>query len=166
MIVRNRYDTTGSAQALGQQAEDKFIQLFEQKGWKVTPATKYQDVRQHLDYFITKGNQTFGVDVKSEKRINRKDTETQNKIIFLEYLNVRGDSGWLYGKADFIAFQDGDTYLMIPREKLLERADLLVTDKRAKNAADSLYKLYTRFGRQDLITSVKRSDIEDLHTEL
>lgn len=166
MIKRNQYDKTGSALALGQQAEDAFIVFAQKLGYEVKPATLYQDTRQHIDYILIKNGQRITVDVKSEKKISRQDNQTQTELIWLEFMNVRGDAGWLHGSADYIAFQDGDEYLMIPREALLERANLLVTDKVARNASDALYKQYTRFGRQDLLAVVKKSDIVDLHESI
>lgn len=165
-MIQNRYDKTGSAFVLGQNAENSFVNFAQSKGYTVKQASANDDMRNHIDFHISKDGKTFAVDVKSEKKVNRSDANTQNDLIWLEYLNVRGQNGWMYGTANFIAFQDGDNYLMIPREKLLERADSLVTGQRARNAGDALYKLYTRFNRQDLLTMVKKSDIVDLNEEL
>lgn len=159
-------DTDGRALEIGQKAESDFVIFAKNKGWKVKPATKLQNTREHFDYILSKDGMSLKVDVKAEKRINRSDSETQSDLIWLEYLNGAGETGWLLGEADFIAFQEGDTYLVIPRKKLVDRAAELVSLNKVSSASKALYNLYTRFRRKDLLTMVKRSDIADLHYEL
>ncbi len=152
----------------GKGTENHFQRYFEDKGWKVTAASQHANMYSHLDFKLEKDGEVHTVDVKSEKKVNRSDTETQNELIFLEWNNVQGRDGWLLGKATVIAFQDGDNYLMIPREKLVERATELCKDgKQVTKSGDALYNFYTRAGRHDLISLIKKSDIIDLHlTEL
>ncbi len=159
-------DKDGRAFEIGKKAEDNFVTYAEERGWAVTPATFQQNTREHFDYVLTKDEKTIKVDVKAEKRINRSDTQTQSDLIWLEFLNGSGNIGWLMGQADFIAFQEGSDYLIIPRQALADRADKLVTGKRVTSAGQALYNLYSRFRRDDLLTMVKRSDIADLHEEL
>lgn len=165
-MKQHRLDPSGRAFALGTKAENSFVEYASTKGWKVSAATKYEDTREHIDYILTKDDVVLKVDVKSEKRVSRKDNETQTDFIWIEFCNGAGEVGWLFGKATHIAFQEGEEYLVVPREKLQERVDSLVTGSKAYRASDALYKLYTRFGRQDLLTMLKRSDIVDLHEDL
>jgi len=163
---QNLRDKDGSAYELGLQAENKFITYAKQRGWEVSNASFIEDTQKHVDFHLTKNGKNIRVDVKSEKKVNRSDTNTQTDKIWIEYLNVNGNAGWLNGSATHIAFQDGDTYLIIDRERRKERVDSLNTGKQVRNASEALYNLYTRYKRQDLLTIVLKSDILDLNEEL
>jgi hypothetical protein len=59
-------------------------------------------------------------DVKGLKKIKRYDKTTNESIHWVEIMNVRGNLGWLYGKADRFAFELNDYYMIIDKEKLQE----------------------------------------------
>jgi UDP-N-acetylmuramyl pentapeptide synthase len=166
MLIKNRFDYTGESYELGLQAENKFVTYMKNKGWEVKNSTFKEDTQSHIDFHLTKDGKTIKVDVKSEKKINRSDSNTQTEKLWCEILNVQGNNGWLNGESSHIAFQDGDSYLIVDRERLKERVYSLNTGKQVKNAADALYNLYTRYKRNDLLTIVLKSDIVDLHEEL
>ena len=75
--------------------------------------------------------------------------------------NVQGREGWIYGEADFIAFERAGDFIMAPRKKIIEliqskvRFDLGFVDR----AAQAKYKVYQRKGRRDQITQIKMTDI-------
>ena len=108
---------------IGKQAEKAFVQLFESKGHKVEKSTKEQDMFEHWDFLI---NDEHKMEIKSRKRANRNDSELKDDWIYLEFLNVIGKPGWLYGKADFIAFQRPEGFLVVKRTDLVELAERLV----------------------------------------
>lgn len=112
---------------------------------------------------IEKEDQVFKVEVKAEKRIERSDHDLQSKFIWVELRNVRGKVGWLFGKADLIAFEREKTFFFVKRLDLLatvnQKVDLVA---KAKSAKDALYKIYTREGRKDKVTLLPFQDIESI----
>jgi hypothetical protein len=79
----------------------------------------------------------------------------------VEIKGVNNSKGWLYGgKADYISFETIDYWLVVNREKLKQFISEKCKDKiKALNTKDALYKLYTRDGRNDVITRVKTIDL-------
>lgn len=74
----------------------------------------------HIDLFYTKDDKTYSFDIKSMKKSNRKDATPDDQIHWIELQNVRGNPGWIYGKADFIAFELMNSWLIISRKKLID----------------------------------------------
>jgi hypothetical protein len=61
--------------------------------------------------FIDVTDKSFKFDVKGIKRDTRHGN-LNTKIVWTESKNVRGNPGWLYGKADYIAFEKTDNLLL------------------------------------------------------
>ena len=83
--------------ATGRMAEVRFVRAARNKGLLVTKSSHTEDIHQHIDYWLAMnadGNR-WGVDVKGN---NLPDE------IWVEFKNVRGNDGWLYGGASIIAF--------------------------------------------------------------
>ena len=103
-------------------------------------------------------------DGKARKRMSRKSKKLQDEFTWLEFRNVRGNTGWLCSGADTIAFERKHDFVLIDRHPLLQfaedRCDL--TDF-VEESSDAIYKAYTREGRQDLISIVS---MDDMMTEL
>jgi|TARA_R100001244_G_scaffold132361_1_gene108417 hypothetical protein len=129
------------------------------------PATREQNMFEHWDmkgtlFDVT--NKIFKFDVKGIKR----DTRHGNlnpKIVWTESQNVRGNKGWLYGKADFISFEKPEQFVIVDRIKLLE----FMREKIAENNNEiveqphaALYRIYQRQGRKDKISKALMSDME------
>lgn len=166
-MIQNKRDRNGTAYALGLQAENSFVSYATSKGWKIKKSTEEEDTRKHFDYTIVVGDKSFTVDVKSEKKISRGDSNTNADRIWIELQNVRGDIGWAYSEfTDLIAFQNGKEYLMIPRDELVVVVESLIQSVYVTRPYEALYKLYRRSGRNDLLTQVLKSDIVHLHKEL
>jgi hypothetical protein len=65
------------------------------------------------------------------------------------------------GKADYIAFEQKDHFLIVRRGDLLSWVKSKVTNQEfVKYSRDAKYRYYQRHGRQDLITMVVISDIK------
>jgi len=136
--------------ANGLSAEERFADLMRKRGYLVTPATEYENMVEHWDFRLTKGEECFRVDVKARKKINREDDDVQDERMWVEFLNVNGDNGWLFGKADYIAFETEHNWVVIERKKLVLLAlKILIPNDRIK----------TRPGRGDLIALIKTSNI-------
>jgi hypothetical protein len=159
---RNRFDIKDSL-TQGNHAEDLFILTAVKDGWKISASTKEQNIDEHWDFLIEKEDQTYMVEVKSEKRIERSDGKAQGNFIWVELRNVRGKVGWLFGKADLIAFETANSFVFVQRRDLLtvvnQKVDLV---SKVTSAKEALYKIYTRSGRKDKLTLLPISDIKPI----
>jgi hypothetical protein len=120
---------------------------------KVSFASRDEDIFDHWDVKID-----IKIDVKAMKKINREDSEPNENIHYVEIKNVHGDKGWLYGEADYFAFEMKDYYVMVSKIKL----QAMIADKckeKIKCARPTLYQLYSREGRNDMMTLVKTVDL-------
>ena len=117
----------------------------------------------HVDYFSDFGK----IDVKARKRVARSDDNTQDDLVWLEFKNVQGKLGWLYGEADWIAFERNDDFVLVRRHDLAIMAEkLCAVGDRVAVGKDALYKGYQRSGRKDLLSIVKMSDVLKLYHQL
>ena len=120
---------------------------------KVSFASRDEDIFDHWDVKID-----IKIDVKAMKKINREDSEPNENIHYVEIKNVHGYKGWLYGDADYFAFEMKDYYVMVSKIKL----QAMIADKckdKIKCARPTLYQLYYREGRNDMMTLVKTVDL-------
>jgi hypothetical protein len=120
---------------------------------KVSFASRDEDIFDHWDVKID-----IKIDVKAMKKINREDSEPNENFHYVEIKNVHGDKGWLYGEADYFAFEMKDYYVMVSKIKL----QAMIADKckeKIKCARPTLYQLYSREGRNDMMTLVKTVDL-------
>jgi len=159
---RNRFDKKDSLE-LGEKAEGIFVEMAQKLGWQVSASSKDENIDEHWDFGIKKSEENFKVEVKSSKRINRNDSDAQTHYTWVELRNVRGKNGWLFGKADLIAFEKEVSFLFVKRLDLLAVVNKKVNlVAKVKTAKDALYKIYTREGRKDKLTLLPTSDIEEI----
>lgn len=136
--------------------EKEFADLF--KNHEVKFSTRQQDMFEHWDVKVA----GIKFDVKAMKRINRSDENPTNLFNFIEIKNVRGNKGWAYGDADAFAFETKNKWLLVKKEALQKLIDEKVTHEKVDKSYKSLYKLYTRFGRQDVVTMVHSMDLVEI----
>ena len=143
---RNKYDKTGECVQSGIGAEQIFDQIAESKNLEVKNARRRENIHKHIDKYVTSENdkrvETWSVDIKARKKTSRSDSNAQDEWIWIEFQNVRGNLGWLYGEADNIAFETQDGFVIVDRKSFLAK-----------------YKTYQRAGRNDLLTMVELSKI-------
>ena len=163
MDSRNRFDKKDSLE-LGEHAEHLFIVLAVKLGWKVSASSKDENINEHWDYLIEKGNNIFKAEVKSRKRISRTDNNLQSDLTWVEIHGVRPkDTGWLFGKADLIAFEKERSFVLVKRLDLLAVVNKKVNlVAKVRDPKDALYKIYTRDKRKDKLTLLPASDIEEI----
>ena len=126
-------------------------------------AANLKEQFSHVDYISDFGK----IDVKARKRVARKDTDVQDDLVWLEFKNVQGKHGWLYGKSDWIAFEREEDFVMVKRHYLALMAEKLCdVGDRVAVGKDALYKGYQRSGRKDLLSIVKMSDVLGLDHQL
>lgn len=135
-----------------QEIEKKFEQAVKVFS-KVEYSTKEEDIYEHWDVKMS-----IKVDVKAMKKINRSDESPNENVHYVELKNVHGKNGWLYGDADYFAFETEDYFIMVSKLKLQEFIANKCKNKELCKSPE-LYKLYSRDGRMDLITLVKTIDL-------
>ncbi len=160
----NQY-ATDKTNDMGELAERKFFAFCSKYPYmKLRNATKYEEIFYHYDYVmqVRKKNkhEYFRIEVKSMKSKKRGQKQDPN-IIFLEYKNIDGGMGWLYGNADYIAFEQYKFFILFPRLDLLKFAEM--KRKKIKTAKDSgiINTLYSRKNRKDLIGCFSLSEIKE-----
>jgi len=135
-----------------QEVERKFagaLNMFD----KISFASNKEDIYEHWDVKID-----IKIDVKAMKKINRTDETPNENIHYVEIKNVNGDKGWLYGDADYFAFETEDYYVIVSKLKL----QAMIAEKckeKIKCTRPTLYQLYSREGRNDMMTLVKTVDL-------
>lgn len=159
MGYRNRFDHTGQNQKDSDFAEQTFKKIALTKGFLVKDATRNQQL-SHIDFLIEdKDKKIYTFDVKARKKVNRTDDSTEDSLVWVEFKNVAGADGWLYGAADYIAFERESDFLIINRLNLVTLCERVVQNKKVTSAKDALYAKYTRVGRKDEISLIKMEDI-------
>jgi hypothetical protein len=191
---RNNNDTTGDMTKRGSEAERNFNtairEVLGEAGKAEGAVTWFNDRNNpehmryqkiiHADFRIVENGKTSLYEIKGRKKFNAWDGEPNDGIVWIEFktvsdwikdLSVR--NGWMFGKADFIAFESKTNFLSVDRLKLIEmvtaKCDLtkITNDKYKK----TLYEGYTRWGkntrgiwgpRYDLTSFVLRQDVLDL----
>jgi hypothetical protein len=133
----------------GKEIEDNFTKVFN----NAISASKDDDINKHVDVIVN-----VGIDVKGLKKINRKDQETNEHIHWVELKNVNGKPGWLYGEADFFAFEIKDYWIIVGRQELQRFIAEKCRDK-IRAVTPEPYKLYQRKERKDIITLVSSYDL-------
>ena len=130
---------------LGKQKEKEFASFFN----NVVFPTVDQDMKEHWDLNVK-------YDVKMLRRKNRHEEHDEN-IHWVEIMNVRGETGWLYGQADFFAFETIDYWIVVARDDLQEFVKNTVVKEQVYTP--TLYRMYRRRDRKDIITLVKTIDL-------
>ena len=161
--ARNQYDRKNCLE-LGQKAEDIFTKIATKRGWEIEPASSTENIDDHSDYRIQKDNELYKVEVKGKKRIGRGDANPQEEFVWIELHGVRiHDAGWLFGKADLIAFQMNSTFRIVKRLDLVVLVCKLIDYRSQVNSPrDALYKTYSRAGRSDMLTLLRCEDLNGI----
>ncbi len=148
----------------GLESELLFKMVAEKRGFTVVKSPDHQDMNDHIDWFIEKNGKRYSVDVKGLKRASRKDKEKDEDVIWVEFRNVEGKPGSLFGKQDFFAYEQNDSFILVRRKDLLDLSfDCLNSFTRIVHKSDyALYNLYTRYGKKDLVTRLKKNNLLEI----
>lgn len=176
--------------------ESQYTALFEyicnKRGWKFKKSNAKQDMKDHIDCFVTicNGNtpiRRFAVDLKGDKYTSKANKGDKKCLCqYIEFLNVNGDKGWLFGKADYIAVlnENEDGFYLIPRVRLISFAEELFdvdlsidyckmgrmfeqvgceNNLWVNSPLNSYHKLYHRHSRpKEIVTQIDMDDIKSL----
>lgn len=135
-------------------SEQEFQLRMENLGKIVVPATKEQNINEHIDFFVD----GISIDVKEEKKLNRYDKTTSGEVIWLEFKNVHGKKGWMCSDVQKIAFQSKGSFYIFDRQTLLDFTRHFI-EQGVIYKLKQYRKLYRRPLRKDLLTYVYLKDI-------
>jgi len=160
----NKFDKNGECAKRGTIAEQKFEQWLINNGRKYRRATKEEQIR-HIDFVIETQDKIATVDVKAAKKPKR-NGEIDEEILWVEFKNVLGNAGWLYGGNEFLAFytQKEDGFCVVKTAELASLCESLCSEDFVKYPEQALYKRYKRikYGRDDESSMIKLSDLDKI----
>lgn len=135
----------------GMRAEDRFLQVCKILGYQCIPSSRHDNIHNHIDFIVNRNGNYIGVDVKG---LNTAE------CIWVELKNVNGKPGWLYGGADYIAFDmiDMKGFAVVSRQDLFNQVSH-VTKAEFVPKYEAKHKLYSREGRHDIITQMEWNDV-------
>jgi len=149
----------------GRVAENKFARHAQDFGWDVSFSDSEQDMNEHWDVKIERGDQRYRIDVKAMKKLNRSDRSAQDNFAWIELHGVGARNyGWLYsGKADYVAFETKTGFVIPKRRELVEYIYKTVNFNKVVSIPEAaLYCVYGRKGREDKLTLVAMDDLRKL----
>jgi hypothetical protein len=159
MGYRNSFDFNGQNQISGEKAEDLFEKMALSKKLKIKKASNKQQL-SHIDFIlINEKDQNFFIDVKARKKISRTSDSFSDDLVWIEFKNVAGNQGWLYGASDYIAFERESDFVIVPRKNLVSLCERIVSNIKVDKSKDCLYKKYSRKDRKDELSLIKMKDI-------
>lgn len=167
MIIKKLNETVKQFYLSGRLDEDFVMDAVKHTlGGDTERSTKMEDVYSHIDFWWDSPKKgRIGIDVKGVKKNNRDDEKKDDTINWLELQGVSGHPGWLYGKAEYIAFRTFTKIIFVNREKLLSFALESIKNKEVVyDTPKECYVPYKRkkWGRDDLSLKVLTSDLEKL----
>lgn len=130
-------------------------------GGECEKSTRYEDMFQHIDFWWDSPKKgRIGVDVKGVKKKNRKDKEVDDSIHWVEIQNVKGNKGWIYGDAEYIAFRTLTQIIFVKTKVLQKWSEEKVLNKQlVYNNPKSCYIPYQRWQRQDIVYKIPTEDL-------
>jgi len=138
------------------------------QGWNIKKSSDNVDMFDHIDYYVEipdildKSPYNISIDIKSAKKFMINPFLTlENEWIWIEFKNVNGKEGWLYGKADYIVYVFLNELWFINRKKLITFIPTKLKDEYVDNKLHAHYKLYKRQNRNDLLTLINLGDIKN-----
>ena len=147
----------------GLSVEDKFERWCVKRGNRVYSPPEQVNIEEHIDVIIyNKKDERHTADIKAQKRISRSSNK-QSSWTWVEFTNVNGKAGWLYGKADYIIFELAKGWRVVKLEKLKDLSEQLVDmDTVVKTPQAAKYKIYQRAGRKDRIALIEIDEIKKI----
>lgn len=163
---QNPLDPTGKDVLKGQKAEDNFATIAQSNGYSWKIASIDEERIQHFDGIITsKSGKQSKVEVKSFK----------GDGALIEFRGIHNHRGWIYGSADFIAYEMYKPYyhfLMFIKPELLKYVEnkcqvkwegnkfIFDTNNLVRNTDESFAPaLYIRKEDQSIITRINFNEL-------
>lgn len=133
--------------ARGKKAEKEYAKIYSKctDNNDIVFPTEQEDMTEHWDIKINE----LKIDVKAIKKDNE-------NIHFIEFKNVMGNEGWLYGKSDGFAFETNNFWIEVKKDDL----QAWVHEKcSAKIYGWDIYELRSRPNAKDLFTIIPTLDL-------
>ena len=163
---------------MGESGEKKFDRAVKAQGKSVRKASRYEERVQHIDRWIgdkrwwPKLNQTMkdkpeiSVEIKAMKRISRASSEPQSEWLWVEFRNVSGGLGWLYGDATLLATEVETGFYLLYLKSLRSWAEFKVDrDAKVANPNHAQYTSYSRKNRKDEMSLINLQEFIDWYEE-
>ena len=166
-MQQNKHDKGGKCLAVGLEAERQLALVAEKKKVSIRKSSRHDDMCEHFDYHFDFKDKSKKVEIKAMKRLSRKG-EPQDEWIWVEFKNVRGKKGWLYGSADLISFEFKEYFLFVDRQELVQISESLIniTDI-VKKPELAKYKVYHRWNRpNELVGMINASDLKKVKNKM
>jgi len=159
-----------------------FKEKIESRGWIFKKASREEDMYDHVDCHVLVRDmgrivRTWKIDLKGRKyNCRANEGNPQHLCQYVEFLNVRGDKGWLFGEADYIVVEGEGKFHFIEREVLIAYCESIFHVSLNQSLVDiekdlskhswtnrpELHKLYRRLDRKDLVTLISMENIQSL----
>ena len=145
----------------GRRAEVCFKGLAERRGYTVIETSTASNMNEHIDFILDRDDEPdkIAIDVKARKKPSRSSDNYDDANVWIEFQNVQGKLGWLYGKADKIAFERAFDFVLVDRESLKDYCEASVVPLFVSSPFEAIYKCIQRKGRRDVISRVPMKDI-------
>ena len=158
----HKFDKRNAA-SIGNRAERIFVSLAGARGYKIKPSSTTDNKIKRVDFYLEKNSQTKGVDVKSRKKICYYDKDYNDDWTWVEFKNGDGFKGWLYGEANYIAFEKKDYFIVVDRISLKNLSESLIDRNKefVKDCYNAKYRIYQRRDQEE-ISLIKTSDIKKI----
>lgn len=127
-------------------------QFKKQLGGAVTGATLEEDKYKHWDLRVG-----YKIDVKGLKKLRRSDARTNQNYHWVEIQGTSGYPGWLYGEADYIAFELDKYWVIVERLALVKYIESNTMDKFSTSPLPG-WK-YNRAKTKDITTLISTIDL-------
>lgn len=163
---------------MGESAERIFDRVIKAQGKSVRKASRYEERVRHIDRWIgdkrwrPSPNQTMkdkpeiSVEIKAMKRISRASAEPQSEWLWVEFKNVSGGEGWLYGDATLLATEVETGFYLLYLNSLRSWAEFKVDrNKKVTNPNQAKYKSYSRRNRDDEMSLINLQEFIDWYEE-
>lgn len=129
-------------------------------------ASDKDDMRKHIDFWWESPRKgKIGIDVKGRKKNKRTDKRFDDSIVWIEFKNVLGHKGWLYGESEYIAFRTEYKIYFVKTKTLRKFSEEKIEGKELVfETPQSFYVPYQRkkYGRLDMMIKVPIEDIISL----
>lgn len=146
-----------------QSIEELFVKIAKDKGWVIIAANKKQYYCDLWDYIIRKQEIVCYIKIKGLKKLNITEELDDSKIC-IELMTNIGYPGWLYGKSTHIAFLLKEGFVLVDRNKLVQKVESLVNinSKPINSVYDKqLHIIYRKesFGHKDKIVYITKKEL-------
>jgi hypothetical protein len=151
----------------GTAAEERFMKAFVKTfpDSEVKASTVFDNKNRHIDVICKRGNSTVTFDVKAEKKVNRSDSTASTEYTWVELLTNFGRPGWAYGKEKYLAFEWGNEFIIVEREKMLNMVnDRKLPEIKTENKDLPAYSQYQRakYGNKDVCVLTPIADLREI----